>query len=277
MQQTIGFIGTGNMAQSIALGLLKQAVEVPNIIVFSPSAANKDWITKHSIQVASSIQNLLNNCDILILATKPQQVQQALKCADFSASHCLISVAAGISTEFLCKAITSAQAPHIIRAMPNTPSRIGKGICGLYAIAQTRNRYATIAETIFSAIGSSVWLDDEALMDVVTAVSGSGPAYYFLIVENMISAAVELGLDQQTASKLAIETLFGAASLLKSTNLNPTLLRQQVTSKGGTTAAALDSFANDNLHTIIFNALQAATDKGTMLNQQALINIQQTK
>jgi len=274
MQTKIGFIGSGNMAQSIALGLLEQNWNNQQLMVFSPNAASKAWIQQKQISIAKSISQLSTDCNVLILATKPQQAQQALASISLNSEQCLISVAAGISTQYIYQVLSANQSnqalTRVIRAMPNTPSLISSGVCGLYAETLTRELYADLAESIFSAIGSFVWIKDESLMDVVTAISGSGPAYYFLIVEGMISAAIELGMDKKSATKLATETLSGAAALLKSTELDPTSLRQQVTSPGGTTAAALESFKTDKLQQIIFNAVSAAKDRGILLNKECL-------
>jgi pyrroline-5-carboxylate reductase len=222
------------------------------------------------------LKQLTDDCDILILATKPQQAEHALHSVSLRGDQCLISLAAGISIKFLNQVLNDTTAnpvKHIIRAMPNTPSLIGSGICGLYTAAETQNIFGDVAEAIFSAVGAFVWINEEAHMDVVTAISGSGPAYYFLFVEAVISAAIKLGLDKDTATKLAIETLSGSAALLKSSTTDPTLLRQRVTSPGGTTAAAIASFEKNNFQNIIIDAISAATERGKTLNQDCLARL----
>jgi len=270
MQTTIGFIGSGNMAECIASGLIKKQWDSKQIMVFSPNAVDKAWIQHNQIRLASNITQLTDNCEMLILATKPQQAQRALAEVSLTPKQCLISVAAGISISFINQVLSSEEPNHIIRAMPNTPSLIDSGICGLFADNSTRDSFGEIAESIFSSVGSFVWVKQESLMDAVTAISGSGPAYYFLFLEGMISAGIELGLEKDVATKLATDTFSGAAALLKSKETDPTLLRQQVTSPGGTTAAAIGSFQDNNLQQVILKAVSTAKDRGILLNKDCL-------
>ncbi len=275
-QHTIGFIGTGNMAKSIVLGLVASGWDKNRLIMYSPHASSKEWLQQSKIPLANNLGELVNSSSILIIATKPAQIPAALKTIQVKPNQCLISVAAGISTTFISQLIHCRPAPHIIRAMPNTPSLVGKGICGLYANSSTRNQFSAITESIFETIGVSLWLEDESLMDVVTAISGSGPAYYFLMVESIINAAIALGLDEDTAHHLAVETLSGSAALLKSSVLTPTQLRQQVTSPGGTTAAAINSLLEDDYQSIIASAISAATERGKSLLTESMQTLHTT-
>lgn len=265
IQHQIGFIGSGNMAQSIVLGLLNNGWNAQSIHVSSPSASSKEWLHQHRITVAVNNSELVESSEIIIVATKPNQISRALENIHLNPQQCLISLAAGISTEFLQHLVLSEKPSHIIRAMPNTASLIGSGVCGLYANTETQQVFAEIAEAVFSTVGATVWVNNESQMDIVTAVSGSGPAYYFYMIEAIINTACELGLDADTAKTLAYETISGTAALLKSSDLTPNQLRRQVTSPRGTTAAAIDVFQQQQFEQIIKNAVTAAFERGSSL------------
>lgn len=260
----IGFIGAGNMAQSIGLGLLRNDVQISQLMYSSPSRGNHQLLIDNKFTCTKENRLLVQSSDIIILATKPQQVSVALASLkqEFF-GKCLISIAAGITTETLKQYVTNDCA--IIRSMPNTPALVGEGITGLFAEPQTRQQYGQIAENIFAAVGQWVWIDREQQMDAVTAISGSGPAYFFLMVESLVSAGVEQGLDRDVARQLAVQTMKGAAELLKKDPRTPTELRVAVTSPGGTTAAALASLAKDDYERIIHRAVMAATRRGKQL------------
>jgi pyrroline-5-carboxylate reductase len=176
----------------------------------------------------------------------------------------IISIAAGITID----TIRTALGPQIsiIRAMPNTPALIGKGISGLFAGPGCSDVQRQITENVISATGDSVWVEEESLINVVTAVSGSGPAYYFLLTEALREAGQALGLSQAAASKLAVHTAYGAGAMAMYSDVDVAELRKRVTSPGGTTQAALDSFAADQFRQIVHNAVNAARDRGEALS-----------
>ncbi|HFB65214.1 MAG TPA: pyrroline-5-carboxylate reductase [Aeromonadales bacterium] len=267
-QLKIGFIGAGNMAQSIGLGLLKNGFHISQLMYSSPSRGNHQPLIDNKFTCTKENRLLVQSSDVIILATKPQQAAEALHSLKQEfIGKCLISIAAGLTTETLKQYVANDCA--IIRCMPNTPALVGEGITGLFAESQTRRQYGPIAENIFASVGQWVWIDTEQQMDVVTAISGSGPAYFFLMIESLISAGVEQGLDKDVAQQLAVQTMNGAAALLKKDPRTPTELKVAVTSPGGTTAAALTSLEKDDYEHIIHNAVAAATLRGKQLAAQS--------
>jgi pyrroline-5-carboxylate reductase len=206
--------------------------------------------------------------DVLVLAVKPQlmpDIARKIAAGPRRSGQLILSVAAGITLGSL-RSWFGSDAP-LVRVMPNQPATIGAGISGLAASATVRDRERQIAEYIASATGRAVWLNDEALMDAVTAVSGSGPAYFYLLMEHMERAAVELGLSAELAAVLTRETALGAARLVIETSAEPARLRAAVTSPGGTTAAALRVFEAANLDAIVRQALAAARDRAIELGR----------
>ncbi len=267
----IGFIGAGNMAQSIALGLLKNHFPLSQLMLSSPSA-EKPVLDSHNLAHTRDNRLLVQFADVILLATKPQQIARALAPLKPQLSgKCLISIVAGVTTNTLKKYLSKDCV--VIRSMPNTPALIGEGITGLYSEASVRDRYGRIAESIFAAVGQWVWIEPEPLMNVVTAISGSGPGYFFLMIESLISAAEQQGLGTDVARQLAIQTMKGAAELLKNDPRTPTELRVAVTSPGGTTAAALASLKKAHYRQIIQQAVAAATRRGEQLAYQSRAEI----
>ncbi len=266
-QLKVGFIGSGNMAQSMGIGLLQQGFKISQLMFSSPSRGNHPLLNDNKMTCTKENRLLVQSSDVIILATKPQQITQALdNLKQEFIGKCLISIAAGITTDKLQKMVANDCA--VIRAMPNTPALIGEGMSGIYANKTARENYGHIVEKIFSAIGEWVWIDDEKLMDVVTAISGSGPAYFFHLLEALVFAAKKQGLDEDIALKLSIQTMKGAAALLKNRMRTPTELKTAVTSPAGTTAAALESLHQDNFMQVINNAVNAATQRGRQLAAQ---------
>jgi pyrroline-5-carboxylate reductase len=182
-----------------------------------------------------------------------------------AASPLVFSIAAGIRLADMSRWLEQTRC---IRAMPNTPALIGKGITGLFAKADISSEDRTLAETICNAVGQSIWVSDEKLMDAVTAVSGSGPAYVFAFLEAMQSAGEKLGLDAQSSRKLAYATLEGAIQLAQNSSEPASVLRERVTSKGGTTAAALDVLNQDGWHVILEKAIAAANERGKVMGDE---------
>jgi len=264
---TIGFIGAGNMASCLIYGLLKDGWPVEKMMVCCRTLSHHLDIQALGIEMVTDVKLMAKNTDILVLATKPQQAQSAVAPLLGLIDHqCMISLAAGLCIENIQPWI--GEKVDIIRAMPNTPAKISLGITGLYAEPNIKDKYAPICEMLFSTLGEWQWIESETLMNALTATSGSGPAYVFLMAEAMIKAAVQLGLPEETAKHLVIDTLYGAASLLKNGDQSPTTLKQHVTSKGGTTEAALNSFSINQFEQIILKAMQAATTRGQELNTE---------
>lgn len=264
------FIGGGNMGRSLVGGLVARGVAPGRITVADPVAAARDGlVSDFGVQACADATQAMRAADLVLLAVKPQvmrEVCQSLAPA-FPASAVAVSIAAGITTAQLDVWLGGGRA--VVRAMPNTPALLGAGATGLYANARTTTAQRLLAGVVLDAVGISVWLQDEAQMDVVTALSGSGPAYFFLLTEALQAAAVELGLPEAAARALAAQTCLGAGRMLVEADEDAASLRQRVTSPGGTTQAALASFAQDEFDAIVARAVAAATRRGAELATQA--------
>lgn len=259
---SICFIGGGNMARSIIGGLVARGIAPQNITACDP---HKDALTRlqadFSINVSSNNAEAVAKADVVILAVKPQVM--ATVCLDL-APHLnpgvlMISIAAGINCASLGKWLGEQRA--IVRCMPNTPSLVGEGATGLFATATVTDAQRQEAETIMKAVGLVAWVESEALIDAVTAVSGSGPAYFFLAMEAMIDAGINQGLPPETARALTLQTALGAARLAQQSPDSVADLRRKVTSPGGTTERAILSFENNELRRIYAEAMQACADR----------------
>lgn len=261
LKQVIGFIGAGNMARSIAGGLIANGWSKENIILSDPNTSQKSSIEQAlGVNVYTDNAEIVRQADILVLAVKPQILKEvALEIADQlkEKNPLLISIAAGIRVKDIAKWTGSNMS--IVRAMPNTPALIGAGACGLFANKQTTTAQHELAESILRATGVTVWVDNEKLLDVITALSGSGPAYFLLLMETMVSAAVKSGLDQKSAELLTLETALGAAKMALESEEDPGKLRARVTSPGGTTEAAINTLEQGQFNDLIGNAINAAT------------------
>lgn len=277
----IGFIGAGNMARSIIGGLVGGLVGQqigsglkPNqILVSNPSSGKLEQLALDfsGIQTRQDNRLVAEACDILVLATKPQVMPGVL--AELKAVDCqnklIISVAAGVETQTFSEGLAQSGL-SIVRSMPNTPALIGLGATGLFANSHVSQQQKQQANQIFEAVGICEWIEDEAQMDLVTAISGSGPAHYFLFLEAVTEFAVTQGLSEQVARQLASQTALGAASMVQQNNDQSIAnLRQAVTSPGGTTAAALESFASDDFKNIVAKALQSSVTRGQELAKQS--------
>ncbi|NVK22567.1 MAG: pyrroline-5-carboxylate reductase [Kangiellaceae bacterium] len=271
-QKAIGFIGAGNMAQAIIHGLAQAGIAPASIHCSNPSQPKLDRLRQQysTLNVYQHNATVAERSDILLLAVKPQMMSKALASIsgfDFS-QKLLVSVAAGVETDAIEQQLQQTVA--IVRAMPNTPATIGLGATGLYANGQVSQLQKQQAETVFNAVGNSVWILDEQQMDLVTAVSGSGPAHYFLFLEAVIQSAVEQGMDAETAKQLAVQTALGAAQMVSQNSATDIAeLRANVTSPGGTTAAAIESFQTHDFAEIIDTALKASVRRGKELAQIA--------
>ena len=263
----LAFIGGGNMARSLIGGLLKTGVPAASISVAEPLAEARHALGRE-FGVACYAENRLAaaEAEVIVLAVKPQ-IMPAIhaELQDSLQRHrpLLISIAAGVRLDQLERWF-GASLP-IVRCMPNTPALIGAGATGLCANGRVSPPQKALAQHILDAAGITRWIDDEALMDTVTALSGSGPAYFFALVEAMEAAAVAQGLPRDSARALAAQTCLGAGRMLAEGGEDPAVLRQRVTSPNGTTQAALESFAADGLPRMVARAMAAATERGVAL------------
>jgi pyrroline-5-carboxylate reductase len=260
----LAVIGAGMMGEALARGLLAHGWTPDDLIFCDVVESQLERIAEATGAVTTSDQaDACAQARGVLLAVKPQDAGGALdQIAATVGSGGLVSIVAGLRTDAI-----EARLGHgssIVRAMPNTPARVGKGVTALAVGSHTTKATRNLAETLFSAVGPVVWID-ESKLDAVTALSGSGPAYVFLLAEMLVEAAVQLGLPQQTAETLAFATIEGAGTMLVQTGEHPSTLREQVTSKGGTTAAALDVLEGAEVRAIFTKALQAAHDRSKEL------------
>jgi len=264
----ITFIGGGNMANALIGGLLKQGFAAGDIRVVEPNTENREKLgTAYGVGCQPACDGATAACDTLVLSVKPQQMREALAPLSGRLSgQLVVSIAAGTRLEDIARWLDGHR--RLVRAMPNTPALIGAGITGLYAdpTVDTEGRHQ--AEQVMGAVGKTVWIGDESMMDAVTAVSGSGPAYVFYFIESLRDAARALGFNEQQARLLAIETVVGAAALAAGSEEDVAVLRQRVTSKGGTTEAALNSLEADRVKEAIRRAVAAAEARGRELGEQ---------
>ena len=268
--QTIGFLGGGNMARSLIGGLVAKGFPAAQIWVSDPTEANRQKLVEDfGVQSSTNNQQLCEQCSILLFAVKPQvlpQVAREVAAAVQTKKPLLISIAAGIRSDDLSRWLGGQC--KIIRTMPNTPALIGLGATALFANAQVNAADKAIAQALLSAVGMSLWVDQEAQLDAVTALSGSGPAYYFLFMEAMQQAAVELGLTAEVAAALTLQTALGAVTMASQSTESLVKLRERVTSPNGTTAAAVQQFETSGFRALIKNALLAAEARSKELAAQ---------
>lgn len=265
---TIAFIGSGNMARSLILGLLNDNSSPLEIRVSDPDPNQLTAMRQHwpEIKISTSNDEVALGADIVVLAVKPQimrEVAQALAATCQTTRPLVVSVAAGIKIDALQQWL-GGQLP-IVRCMPNTPALVQAGATGLYANELVNTTQRNQAESILRSVGITLWFEQEQALDAVTATSGSGPAYFFLVMEAMQAAAQSLGLPAQEAHLLVVQTALGAAKLALESQESPAELRRKVTSKGGTTAAALEVLQGKQLETIFLEAMQAAAKRSETL------------
>ncbi len=262
---TLAFIGGGNMARSLIGGLIAQGLPTRQIIVSDPMEAQRQLLaTQYGVRVTDSNAEAAVAAQIIVLAVKPQELRGVAQALASTLSHqpLIISVAAGIRASDLQ---TWLGGLPVVRTMPNRPALNGCGVTGLYASTQVPAAQRELASRIMGAVGKSVWVEQETLIDAVTAVSGSGPAYFFLLMELLEAAGVEQGLPAETARVLAIETAYGSGMMAREVSDSPAVLRQQVTSKGGTTEAALKVFEARGMRGIVSDAVKAAAERSAEL------------
>lgn len=264
----IAFLGGGNMATALIGGLIGKGTDARSIAVVEISPAARERLAaRWPVHVSTAPDAAVLGADTLVLAVKPQDMKKSL--ASFGGSvhgKLVLSVAAGITLDTLSRWLGGHK--KIVRCMPNTPGLIGAGITGLFASEEVTSAERQKAEGILLALGEVVWLSEERLLDPVTAVSASGPAYVFWFIEQLAAAAEKLGIPKAESLKLAKQTVLGAARLAASSQESPSELRKQVTSKGGTTEAALNVFEHEKLAERFIRAVEAASRRGEEMGKE---------
>lgn len=275
MTQHIGFIGGGNMARSLIGGMLTNGFDASHIHVCD---TNTDTLTalqnEFNITTTDNAHSIISACDAVILAVKPQVLETVLKrICDAIIQHrpLLISIAAGITVNALNDWATggdnTTELP-IVRCMPNTPSLLQCGATAMFATPNVHAEQKSLTDNILNAVGISAWVDDEPAIDAITALSGSGPAYFFAFMEAMQKEAIKQGLPEHIARDFTLQTALGAARMACESGEDISLLRERVTSKGGTTAAALASFMQSDLNNVVGQAMQAANARSKSLAEE---------
>lgn len=264
---SITFIGGGNMARSLISGLLASGWEAPRIRVSEPVEQQRRVLAELGVIPLASNGEAVSGADIIVLAVKPQVLGEVLRGLDtLTTDQLLISIAAGVPLRAL-RAWTRNDQP-IVRCMPNTPALLQAGVTGMYADESVTVHQRALAEQVLNAAGRTLWVPQEGHLDAVTAVSGSGPAYFFYLMEAMIDAGMGLGLDRETAMLLTLETAYGAALMARSGDPSPAELRTNVTSPGGTTARALEILDAAGVRDSISQAVTGAADRSRELAEE---------
>ncbi len=264
----IAFIGGGNMAQALITGLKQRAFPMQQIKVIEPDAGKHEQLQQNlGVRTAQALSAEAVQVDVIVLAVKPQQLKAvAQSLAPYLQSQLVISVAAGIRTADLSRWLNGYHT--LIRTMPNTPAQIQAGVTGVYALDSVSEHQRQLADDLLQAAGDVVWLTEETQLDAVTAISGSGPAYVFLLIEALTDAGVALGLDKEQALQLSVATFKGASLLAAASQTPVATLREQVTSKGGTTEQGLLSLNQHNIHAIMQHAAQQAANRAKTLGDE---------
>jgi pyrroline-5-carboxylate reductase len=265
----VTFIGAGNMADALIGGMLRKDFPLHDLRVVEIDAGARRRIEqKYGVTCFDKPKDAVRSGDVVVFAVKPQHLREAASKSGISDNNNLVvSIAAGVRLASLSKWLKGHT--RLVRAMPNTPSMIGEGVAGLFPFSRdvTREDRAQ-AETVLGAVGATVWITDESQMDAVTAISGSGPAYVFYFIEAVEEAAAELGLPIPIAHQLVLNTFTGAAKLAASSPDPVAVLRERVTSKGGTTERALASMAKDEVKAAVIRAIHAANERGRELGEE---------
>ena len=266
-RQAIAFIGGGNMASAIIGGLLRQGLPATQVEVVEPFAeARASLLSGFGVVAHEHAGPALARAQLVVWAVKPQTFRQAAAAArDHTAAALHLSVAAGIRSDSIAGWLGTER---IVRSMPNTPALIGKGMTALFARAGVTAADRSRVEQVLGPTGETLWVEQESQLDAVTALSGSGPAYVFLFLEAMIQAGVEMGLSSDHSKRLAIGTFVGASELARASDDPPAVLRQRVTSKGGTTHAAISAMEQDQLPAAFIRAIHAARTRATEMGDE---------
>jgi pyrroline-5-carboxylate reductase len=266
----ITFIGAGNMASALIKGLIQGGHPAENITAADPDADKLELISEQTgIGITSDNNAAISGADVIVIAVKPQIIEavaSGISSAVAASQPLIISIAAGIPTAHLQQWLGETTA--IVRTMPNTPAMLQAGATGLFAAANVNDEQHSLAESIMRAVGLTIWVEQESLIDAVTAVSGSGPAYFFLFMEHMMRAAGALGLPEESAQLLTLQTALGASRMALESDDNPATLRTMVTSPGGTTEQAINTFEAGGLEQLVMDAMRAARDRSIELSSQ---------
>ena len=264
----IAFLGAGNMARSLVGGLIDHGTAAATLIAADPDAAQRDAMQKIGIAATASNAEAVAGAATIVLAVKPQVMRTVVRdlATSLTPQQLLISIAAGVPTGAI--ASWCGQATGIVRCMPNTPALYGAGMTVLYANDRVTPQQRAAAESTLAAVGRVLWTSDEGSLDAVTAVSGSGPAYFFYLMEAMIEAGVALGLDAATARALTLQTATGAALMADRSELPPAQLRRNVTSPGGTTESAVATLDRQSVRDAIVAAIRAAAVRSAELARE---------
>ncbi|UXZ54466.1 pyrroline-5-carboxylate reductase [Halomonas sp. 7T] len=270
MASKITFIGAGNMASAIIGGLIESGAAPSDITATAPNESELAALKQRlGINTQTDNNAAIEQADVVVLAVKPQimhDVCDAMRDSVQQQAPLIISIAAGLDADTIDQWLGGGNA--LVRCMPNTPSLVGIGASGLYANAAVSDTQRTLATQLMEAVGIAEWVDDEHLLDAVTAVSGSAPAYFFLMFEAMEEAAVKLGLPAATARRLAIQTALGAATMAQTSDKDPATLKQNVMSPGGTTERAIQHMEDAQLRTTIADAMQACADRAQAMAKE---------
>ena len=271
----IGFIGGGNMAEAMIKGLLSASfIEAKNVFVSEPSEAKRDTLhADYKIKVSAENRELVKKCDIIILAVKPQIVQKVLRdiASLVGRDKLVISIAAGVPIAIMDDVLRGGKNKKfsIVRTMPNTPALVQEGVTAIASGEHVRKIDVKIAHRIFEAVGRTVDVEEDQL-DAVTGLSGSGPAYIFMLIEALSDAGVKMGLSREVANTLTIQTVLGSAKLARESGKHPGELKDMVTSPAGTTISGLHALEEGSFHTTLMNAVEDATLRSRELGQIAL-------
>jgi len=264
----IAFIGAGNMAASLIGGLRAKGLEAAQIRASDPGEETRARVSaEHGIEVFADNAQAIDGADVVVLAVKPQAMKTVCEAIrpSLKPGQLVVSIAAGIT----CASMNNwLGAQPIVRCMPNTPALLRQGVSGLFATAQVSAEQRQQAQELLSAVGVALWLDEEQQLDAVTAVSGSGPAYFFLLIEAMTAAGVKLGLPADIAAQLTLQTALGAAHMAVSRDVDAAELRRRVTSPAGTTEAAIKSFQANGFEALVEKALGAAAHRSAEMAEQ---------
>ncbi|OYQ11788.1 pyrroline-5-carboxylate reductase [Pseudomonas mandelii] len=264
----IAFIGAGNMAASLIGGLRAKGLDAAQIRASDPGAETRAKVqAEHGVEVFADNADAIQDADVVVLAVKPQAMKAVCESLrpSLQPHQLVVSIAAGIT----CASMNNwLGAQPIVRCMPNTPALLRQGVSGLYATAEVNAEQRQHAEELLSAVGIALWLDEEQQLDAVTAVSGSGPAYFFLLIEAMTAAGVKLGLPADIAAQLTVQTALGAAHMAVASDVDAAELRRRVTSPAGTTEAAIKSFQAGGFEALVEKALGAAAHRSAEMAEQ---------
>ncbi|MHC8347325.1 pyrroline-5-carboxylate reductase [Pseudomonas sp. RT6P73] len=264
----IAFIGAGNMAASLIGGLRAKGLDAAQIRASDPGAETRAKVqAEHGIEVFADNADAIQDADVVVLAVKPQAMKAVCEAIrpSLKPNQLVVSIAAGIT----CASMNNwLGAQPIVRCMPNTPALLRQGVSGLFATAEVNAEQRQQAEELLSAVGIALWLNEEQQLDAVTAVSGSGPAYFFLLIEAMTAAGVKLGLPADIAAQLTVQTALGAAHMAVASDVDAAELRRRVTSPAGTTEAAIKSFQAGGFEALVEKALGAAAHRSAEMAEQ---------